>query len=470
MTQHNRRTFLCGCSAAIAAMAGSRMGSMAFGAPGTNNNALLVVFLRGGMDGVTLVPPIAGGDRGRYESFRPNIQVPTNGGNAAISIGSGFGLHPALQPLKGAWDSNDMAIVHAAGLTEDMTRSHFDAMEYMELGTPGNKSTGSGWLTRHMVTATNLPPTAILPAVAIGSTQPTSLLAYLGAVSMTSASSFDIDEGPWQYRDLSRSSLNQIYRRVNSAIHLSGQQALDALDIVQDNLSGGYTPANGSSSYYNSAGGFGENMQLIARLMKENLGLQVATVDLGGWDMHNGLGDNGGGGFSNLAGVLANGLGGLYRDLSGSGNPINRLTVVVMSEFGRRLRQNGDRGVDHGYGNRMLILGGRTQGGEFYGAWPGLRQEELFQGEDLDVTVDVRRVLSEIMMKRLGNNRIEAMFPGYSERYMNEGPLGLVENDYPGLPVDQSPFEGTGGGDQSSIFSDDFELASTFRWDSNVGG
>ncbi len=451
MANVTRRGFVCGCSAAIAAMAGTRFTSLAFGQPGFNNDVLVVVFGRGGFDGLNMVMPITGPDRGYYEAARPFLKVPVSGTGAAVSLNGQFGLHPGAGLLAGgAWGAGDMAIVHACGLKTEVTRSHFDAQNYMELGTPGSNAGSSGWLARHLASADNLPQQIVMPAVSVGSITATSLFGELSSINMESPDSFDIDTGPWSWRNQHKTTLRNLYSRGGTSIHLSGIQALDAIGVIESAVGGGYTPANGAATHYNNAGGFGQHMRMVAQLIKEpDLGLRVAALDIGGWDTHNGQGDGSGGYFSSLFGDLASGLHGFYLDLLGTN--WNRVTVVVMSEFGRRLRENNDRGTDHGHGNPMFVLGGSVNGG-IHGLWPGLHLDQLFDQADLDVTTDYRRVLSEILVRRLGNRYVESVFPGYAATYIAEGPLGIVSGT--DLPVTAGQF----------IFGDGFESGTVHEW------
>ena len=454
----NRRKFLCGCSAGIAAMAGSRFGTLAFGAPGFNTDTLVVVFLRGGMDGMNLVPPKSHSDRSFYQSYRGDIGIP-EGSVLSLSNGGGFGLHPSAPAMRDVWNEGKLAILHAVGMTTVTTRSHFDAMEFMELGTPGVKATGTGWLTRHLATADNLPSEIVMPSLSVGSSQTTSLLGDLNTFNMQSPSDFDIDTGPWRWTAQNKIALQNMYRNGTSLFHESGQRALDAIDVIQSYVSGSYTPAGGAATYYNNAGGFGDQMEVIAQMIRNpELGLRVATIDLGGWDTHNS--QESGGNFPGRVDDLSNGLAGLYLDLKHGGG-LNRTTVVVMSEFGRRMRENADRGTDHGYGNRCIVMGGKVNGGRFHGAWPGLALGQLFDQADLAVTVDIRRVLSEILVRRMANPKIEAIFPGYGQQYVNDGPVGIVQGT--DLPIDTSP-----GGGADILLSDNFELGNLSRWSSTV--
>lgn len=446
MVTTTRRGFILGCSAA-AAWAGSRLGNLAFAAEGENDEILVVVFLRGGADGLNIVMPVDGPDRGFYEAARPSLKVPVSGDGAALGLDGQFGLHPALAPLHELYQEDKLSIVHAAGMTEP-NRSHFDAMEFIELGTPGTKSTSTGWLTRHFRSAENLPQEVIMPSVSVGSTQATSLLGDRETVNMTDPNSFNLRVGPWYWRDAQRVALRHMYTGVDDWLHRSGLQALDASDVVELNTTGAYEPRSGVEYPSNS---FGRHLQVVAQMVKLGLGLRVATIDLGGWDTHNGQGNGSGGYFAGLLETMAVGLHAFYADLDGAGaeNFTRRLTVVVQSEFGRRMRENADDGTDHGHGNVMFVLSGNATGG-IHGSWPGLSSEQLFDNADLAVTTDYRQILSEILIRRLGNNNLGVVFPGYG----GYRPLGVVSG--PDLEPDYSS---SGVGTQSlehggAVFSD----------------
>ena len=304
-------------------------------------------------------------------------------------------------------------------LTSD-TRSHFDAMQYIELGTPGSKSSTTGWLTRHLQTAGNLPGEIIMPAMAVGSLQPTSLAGSRESIGLSSPGDFSLN-GHWYYEDWQRLALRQMYTGT-SWLHEAGAQTLNAVDVIEWSNPGNYTPGNGAV-YPNSS--FGRDLQAVAQMVKLQLGLRVATVDLGGWDTHEYQGDNAGGYFAGKMSELGGGLHALYNDLS-SFNGVDhtkRLTVVVMSEFGRSFGQNASRGTDHGHGNIMFVMGGQVNGGKVYGQWPGLGPDALYDRRDLDITTDYRRVLSEILIRRLGNPKLGLIFPQYSDYT----PLGIVQ-------------------------------------------
>ncbi len=445
-----RRGFLCGCSAAIAALSGSRLNTVAYGDPGLNEEILLVVFLRGGADGLSLLPPLDGADRGYYEAARPTLQIPTTGPDAAIDLNGQFGLHPVMAPLHDLYQDGRLAIVQGTGMSDVVNHSHFDAMQYVELGTPGSKTTPTGWMTRHLQTASNLPAEIVMPSLAIGELQPTSLLRSTETINLNNPDNFNFDNGPWVWREAQRNVAREIYEASSSWLHDAGAQALDAIDIVSQNITGSYTPSNGAV-YPDSE--LGDQLEVLAQMIKLDLGLQVATVDVGGWDTHEDQGEGADGYLAELLSDLATGLSNFYLDLDGpgGGNYTQRLTVVVQSEFGRELHENNDSGTEHGYGNNMMVLSGNAIGG-LHGTFPGLAPGQLVEGTDVAVTTDYRQVLSEILVRRMCNPAIYDIFPGYSDYQ----PLGIVEGT--DLPV--------GGGGPEGIFSDGFESGDMSGWSS----
>lgn len=422
MLAMNRRSFMVGCSAAIASMSSAQLGQIAFGnaEQEPNQDIMLVIFLRGGIDGLSVVPVIDGPDREHYESARESIAIPTTGDNAALPLTDMFGLHPAAAPLLELYQDKNLAVVHAAGLNND-TRSHFDAMKMIELGTPGLKSTTSGWLTRHILTSSQASDNVVMPAVAIGNLQPTAFAGSRRAVGISSPKDFGFG-GHWLYQDFQRSALRKMYGG-DSWIHAAGLQTLDAIDTLELSNPGNYEPANGAE-YPN--GSLGNNLKSVAQMIKMQLGMTTATVDYGGWDTHEYQGNNATGYFASRIGTLAQAINAFYTDLSSSPTGANsgqRVTTIVMSEFGRSLKQNGSGGTDHGHGNIMLVIGDKVNGGNVYGEWPGLDTEQLYDNRDLAITTDYRQVLSEILIKRFANPSLGDIFPGYSDYQ----PLDFVE-------------------------------------------
>jgi len=411
---------MMGCSAAIAAMAGSRLSFAAFGDPDGGREVLLTVFLRGGADLLSLVAPIDGPDRGHYLAARPELALPTAGDGALLPLDAQFGLHAAAAPLHTLFLGGKVAIVHACGMNVD-SRSHFDAQEFMELGTPGSRSIATGWITRHLRTAPGGAPPALMPSLAVGNAQPTSLLGDRQTVSMDSPDDFDIGTGPWLWRDAQRLALRRLYGRGESAVHRAGVQAMNAMDLVEAFAGDDVPPANGAV-YPDTE--LGRQMRMIAQIIRLGIGLRAATIDLGGWDTHENQAYGAGGWFGELTGNLAGSLAALYQDLDDDiADPLSaHLTVVVLSEFGRRVRENADRGTDHGHGFPIVVVGGSVNGG-LHGAWPGLAPDALYDGADLAVTTDYRRVLAEILVRRLGNPHLSQVFPGYA----GYAPLGIVQ-------------------------------------------
>lgn len=435
MTSFNRREFLkLGGTAALSAglIPGTRL---AFGSPDANGyDTLVVVFLRGGCDGLHMMPPISGADRQHYEAARPTLRIPVTGTGAALSLANSattngtWGLHPRAAELHALYQSGKLAMVIGAGMANPVTRSHFDAQQTMELGTPGSTGIGSGWLSRHLASA-GLPANVTIPALSAGSITAGSLIASTESITMGSGNDFKIDTSAWSWNSNDRApggaaNFRGMVERLpdlwagSSALEMAGRQTLDALSIIRPMNFNGYAPANGAVYQSNN---FSNQLKMIAQLQKADLGLRVATIDLGGWDTHNGQGvpTSSYDPYGNSVETLSKGLAAFYKDLNGSGanDFAKRTSIIVMSEFGRRVRQNGSSGTDHGYGNMMMVLGGSVKGGQVYGrqTFAGLADQELYEGEDVRVTTDLRRVLSEALIRRAGNPRLGYIFPGYTD-------------------------------------------------------
>jgi uncharacterized protein (DUF1501 family) len=413
-----RRSFLVGCSAAIAGMAGARLGHIAYAADPTQSkpgqDVLVMLFLRGGWDALSVLPPIDGPDRGFYEKARPHLKIPTKGDGAALKLSGPLGLHPRLAPLMDLYQSKKLAIVQAAGLNHD-TRSHFDAMEYIELGTPGDRATTNGWITRHLGSKPGS-GSVIVPAVGIN-TQQTALLGASKAIAVSNLNDMRLPD--WDDSWTLQQQLLRKYYGGEDWLSSAGKQTFNAVDLVRraapdDN----YKPA-GNAKYPEHE--LGNGLKSIARLIRADLGVQAMSIDFGGWDTHELQADGNNGHMPDMLSILGNGLSAFYTDLDAAGVS-KRATVVVMSEFGRRLTENESSGTDHGHGGAMFVLGGNVNGGKVYGSWPGLSDEQLFERTDLSITTDYRRVLSEIVSKRLGNPNIDKVFPGYKV----ESGLGIV--------------------------------------------
>jgi uncharacterized protein (DUF1501 family) len=362
-------------------------------------DTLIVIFQRGGMDGLSAVVPY--GEGSNYYDKRPTIAIPDD---QVLDLNGFFGLHPTLAPLKDIYDAGRLAVVHATG-SPDPTRSHFDAMEYMERGVPGDKMTPTGWLSRHLqsVPWTNESP---LRAVAMGTMVQSSLRGETSALAMNSLGDFNLSV-PDHHRQMIQRTLAQMYQVPNPQSMLE-RQAKDTLSTMSflTRLAGSEYSPSYEAQYPESE--FGRGLRQIAQLIKAEVGLEVACVDIGGWDTH----DNQGGLDGQFAGLIndfGQSLAAFHQDMQ---DYMDRVTVVTMSEFGRRLEENASSGTDHGHGNCMFVLGGSVNGG-VYTDWPTLAPEALDDG-DLNITTDYRDVLSEILIQRLSNPAIEQIFPNYT--------------------------------------------------------
>ncbi|MDK1029545.1 MAG: DUF1501 domain-containing protein [Anaerolineae bacterium] len=384
----------------------SWMPRMAFAPEGMEapGDILVAVFQRGGMDGLNAVIPH--GDENYFE-LRNQLAIPepkTGEDESIIDLDGFFGLHPSLRPLKDLWDQKSLAIVHAVG-SPDPTHSHFDAMDYMERGTPGEKAIPTGWIGRHLQTAPwqNESP---FRAVGMGGVMQAAFRGPVPVTTLKSIADFHLGGDMAQLAGF-RLSLAALYSNGSMLDPLSDAtfNAVDILDKIDVNQ---YTPAQ-NAIYPETE--FGMALKQVAQIAKAEIGLEVACVDIGGWDTHNSQGSVDGQ-LPNLLGEFASGLAALYHDL---GDLAKKVTIVTMSEFGRRAQENASGGTDHGHGNCMFVLGGGINGGKVYGRWPGLTSEQLYGPGDLDITTDFRDVLGEIVEKRLQNPVIDEIFPGYNQ-------------------------------------------------------
>lgn len=361
---------------------------------------LICIFLRGGADGLNMVVPH--GEAAYYEQRRGLALAAPGRSNSVIDLDGFFGLHPALEPLHEIWRAGQLAAVHACG-SPDPTHSHFDAMDYMERGTPGDKSAAGGWLGRHLA-ATATGQDSPFRALGFGALLQASLQGGV-ATAISSLESFAI-----RTRHLELPKLEAAHGRLyqgSGLVATTGRTTLSALDTVAKLNPGSYRPADGAV-YPDTP--YGKALKEIALLIKADLGLEIACADIGDWDTHILQGGAEGEMARNLR-EFADGLRALYTDLSAH---LGRLTLVTMSEFGRRVAANGGGGTDHGHGNVMFVMGGNVRGGTIYGDWPGLQREQLYGPGDLAITTDFRDILGEIVSRRMANPALEQVFPGYS--------------------------------------------------------
>jgi uncharacterized protein (DUF1501 family) len=368
------------------------------------SKVMVVVFQRGAMDGLNAVIPFKDP---AYYSLRPSIAIPepASGEERAIDLDGFYGLHPALAPLKSIYDKGHLAVVHAAG-SPDNTRSHFDAQDYMEIGTPGIKSTPDGWLNRCLNEQKK--SESSFRGVALTAQMPRILAGSAPALTLSSIDEFRLRS------DAMAAALQKLYTSTSDTLFRFGGQSLFAamaeLRRVESRV-----PV--SMERY-PAGRFGSSLAQIARLIKADIGLEIAFTEIQGWDTHVNQG-GAKGQMANRLKDLAEGLATFYRDL---GDRVEDVVVITLSEFGRTARENGNRGTDHGHANVMFALGGPIRGGKVYGRWPGLAPEVLYEGRDLDLTTDFRTVCGEVISRHLGQKDLSKIFPGFRA----SAPLALI--------------------------------------------
>jgi uncharacterized protein (DUF1501 family) len=395
-----RRRLLAGAGAVGVAALGAQLATtrVAFADPATTTRTLVVVFLRGGLDGLSVIVPA--GDP-NYLAARPGIGVQAS---KLLPADATFGLHPALAPLQPFWKAGTMAAVHAVH-NPDASRSHFQAQDCLERGS-ASQAVRSGWLDR---TLAALGPGTTFRAVAEGDSMPRSLVGTESKLVLDGIEGFRLD-GPDYLHDKTLAALRTLYTGFEHPVAQQAKVTLQALDAARKLARTPYQPVKPYPP-----GGFGDQLLDVARMIKAGVGLRVAAVDIGGWDMHTGLGNVDGGDMVNNLGTLAQGLAAFATDL---GDKLGDVTVVTMSEFGRRVAQNGNQGTDHGHGGLMMLLGGGLNGGQVHGKWPGLAKSALDNG-DLAGANDVRDVLGELLARRFNVADTKKIFPDHTYK-----PLG----------------------------------------------
>ena len=360
---------------------------------------LVVIFQRGACDGLNVVVPFR---EQNYYALRPSIAIAPHD---VLDLDGSFGLHPAMASMKPLYDAGHLAIVHAVG-SPDPTRSHFDAQDYMESGTPGIKATTDGWLNRALQQEPGKVQPSPFRAVSLSAQVPRTLQGRVPAVAVANLQDFSISGHGSQPSALSNAFQSMYDESTDAVLHGTGQETFEAvrmLKVAADPAR--YRPAQGVA-YPNGA--FGNSLKQIAQLLKANLGVEAAFTDIGGWDTHQNQGAAEGQ-LANRLREFSDGIAAFWRDL---GPEAEHTILVTMSEFGRTARQNGTGGTDHGHANVMFVLGGAVKGGSVYGPWPGLANEQLNEGRDLAVTTDFRNVLAEAACHTFGVRRVEQMFPG----------------------------------------------------------
>lgn len=367
----------------------------------SRKKVLVTIFQRGAVDGLSMVPPYG---EPLYYGLRPSIAIPPTGEDSVIRLDDTFGLHPALAGLKGPWDAGSLAIVHSAG-SPDPTRSHFDAQDYLDSGTPGRKATDDGWLNRTLMAETR-PNATPFRAVGFQPNLPRSLAGKAPAIAMSSISEFDVRAG--KDSPAATASFASMYAgAVDRALRSTGTETFDSLTTLKNANPARFAPENGAV-YPGSP--FGRRMREIAQLIRANVGLEVAATDCGGWDTHAGQGAAKGQ-LANRLQDFGDSLGAFSKDLGGK---MADVCVVTMTEFGRTARENGSRGTDHGHGSVMTVMGGSVKGRRVLARWKGLGDAQLHEGRDLAVTTDHREVLSEVLAGHMGIGNLTRVFPGFA--------------------------------------------------------
>jgi uncharacterized protein (DUF1501 family) len=341
----------------------------------------------------------------QYYAMRPSINIPRK---AVLDLDGFFGLHPSLASFQPLWQQRHLAIVHASG-SPDPNRSHFDAQDFMESGTPGVKSTEDGWLNRSLRGLPHPAQKSPFEAIAMGPSIPRILSGLEPAIAMNNINDFSVG-GRNPRPSPAASAFEAMYNHsVDTVLHGTGEETFDAVKMLKSADPSQYKAAFGADY---PKGRFGDSLRQLAQLIKANLGVQVAFADIGGWDHHVNEGATEGQ-IANVLRDFSQSISAFWTDLGDLGEDT---VVVTMSEFGRTARENGNRGTDHGHANVMFVLGGPVKGGKVYGRWPGLDQSQLYEGRDLALTTDFRQVLGEAVTRHLGNKNLSDVFPGYENQ------------------------------------------------------
>jgi uncharacterized protein (DUF1501 family) len=401
-----RRIFLRNSGLAVVGTAAipSFLTRAAFGSTesASRDKRLVVIFQRGAADGLNIVVPHG---EPAYYAVRPSINIPRK---SVIDLDGFFGLHPALAPFQPLWNQRHLAIVHAAG-SPDPSRSHFDAQDFMESGTPGVKATDDGWLNRCLHDLPIPADKSAFRAIALGPSLPRILSGKEPALAVNNVNDFSVGGRGANATPISNTFEAMYAQSVDSVLHGTGQETFDAVKMLKSADPSKYKPAAGADY---PKGRFGDSLKQLAQLIKANLGVQVAFADIGGWDHHVNEGSTQGQ-IANVLGEFSQSLAAFWTDL---GDLREDTVVVTMSEFGRTARENGNRGTDHGHANVMFVMGDPVKGGKVYGRWPGLDQSQLYEGRDLALTTDFRQVLGEAVYSHLGNKSLNEVFPGFESQ------------------------------------------------------
>lgn len=375
-----------------------------------NQRSIVQLFFRGGMDAMNFLIPRTGVNRTQYESKRPNIQVPVA---KTLDLNGEFGLPDTCTHLHALYQQGKMAMIHAVGMPDGLSsRSHFESQAMYEYGTPGDSAYPTGWLARHVSSSPTISNQATIPSMSPGN--PSGVLqGDSNVLSFDSASSYNPNSG--RYSEEHLATMQQMYSE-NSVADAAMQALVDNVNIISNlNIA---IP----DSYPNES--LAQGLGLIAQIIKADLGMQVASIDFGGWDTHENMGNNGLGYYVDRLGVVSAAIGAFFDDLAAAGKD-DKVVLATQTDFGRRIRENGNRGVDHGTAQAMMMVGGALNGGQVYGTFPGISDGDLYLNTDLKMTTDFRLPYSDLVRNFLGNPNIDFVFPGYT----GSDSMGLFPTD-----------------------------------------
>ncbi|MCC6679161.1 MAG: DUF1501 domain-containing protein [Phycisphaerales bacterium] len=412
-TALSRRGFMAtaGSAAAVLASAPAWLPRVSYARDyrSSARDVMISIYLRGGADGLTMCVPWS---ESAYYAARPTLAVPRPDSGLATRVkdlDGFFGLPPALWPLLPAYTDGRLLIVHATGLTES-NRSHFDAQRQMEVGVVGDTQIASGWLGRHLASVEPMLPGAMLRGVGLGAGVPRTLVGAPQTLPIPDLQGYGLTGRP-ESHVARATALQEMYAATGDPLRAAGVDTMRTISLLEEIDFAGYIPAGGAV-YPDEK--FAHSLKGAAALIKAEVGVEAIAIDIDGWDTHYDQGPTGGPMF-NLMKVLADGLAAFYTDMTAVTAP--SFVCAVLTEFGRRVAENGSVGTDHGHGGAMFLLGTAVQGGRVLTDWPGLVVGQLFEQRDLKITIDYRDILGEIVAERLGNPDLDAVFPGYTPTF-----------------------------------------------------
>jgi uncharacterized protein (DUF1501 family) len=375
----------------------------------SNRDVIVSIFLRGGADGLALVAPYADS---AYYAARPTIGIPrpdSGDANKGIDLDGFFAFAAGMSGLVPAFTAKDLLVVQATGLQTNNSRSHFDAQRFIEVGKPADPTVITGWLGRHLATMPPAKTGALLRGIGVSSGLQKTLVGAPQTLPISDPANFNIG-GSANTLAQRLAFMQNEYGPGEEPLRSAALDAVNTVNLIKSVNFTGYTPANGAV-YPNS--GCGRALRSLAVLIKADVGLEAAQVDIGGWDTHSAQGANNGA-MRNLMNDFSGSLGAFYADVIAAGATV---TVVAISEFGRNVRENASGGNDHGRGTVMFAMGKGIAGGRVLTKnWITgmLDRANLEAGQDLKVTTDYRDILSEIVQNRLGNPNLDIVFPGWT--------------------------------------------------------